>query len=123
VLLYNYVEREDRASQTLYAGGLYESETVSTTAGLVVTKTYYYAFGSQQTAMRQNGVVYWLHGDHLGSASLTTDGAGHKVAELRYYPFGETRYMWGSTLTDHRFTGQIELPDIGLYDCWDRQIP
>ncbi len=38
------------------------------------------------------------------------------VAELRYLPFGETRWAWGVTPTDRRYTGQRELPAIGLYD-------
>ena len=74
--------------------------------------------------MRTGGTVYWLHGDHpstssgyhLGSASLTTNVSGQKVAELRYLPFGETGWMSGTTPTDRRFTGQREVPAIGLYD-------
>jgi RHS repeat-associated protein len=38
------------------------------------------------------------------------------VAELRYLPFGQTRWMSGTTPTDRRFTGQREVPAIGLYD-------
>jgi RHS repeat-associated protein len=53
---------------------------------------------------------------HPGSASLTTDVSGQKVAELRYLPFGETRWMSGTTPTDRRYTGQREVPAIGLYD-------
>ena len=33
--------------------------------------------------MRQNDVVYYLHGDHLGSTSLTTDIDGNLVYEAR----------------------------------------
>ena len=38
------------------------------------------------------------------------------MSELRYLPFGETRWMSGTTPTDRRFTGQREVPAIGLYD-------
>ena len=43
------------------------------------------------------------------------------MAELRYLPFGETRWAWGRTVsattpTDRRYTGQREVPAIGLYD-------
>jgi len=63
-------------------------------------------------------VVYYLHADHLGSASLTTDAGGSRVSELRYKPYGETRYTWGTTPTDLRFTGQrSEEASLGsLYD-------
>ncbi len=83
-------------------------------------------------AIRVVGAVYWLRGDHpstssgyhLGSASMTTNAGGQKlalseaegVAELRYLPFGETRWAWGVTPTDRRYTGQREVPAIGLYD-------
>ena len=74
--------------------------------------------------------VYYLHADHpstslrasLGSASLTTDAGGNRVGELRYTPYGETRYTWGSTPTDRRFTGQLEESGLGsLYDYGARR--
>jgi RHS repeat-associated protein len=70
----------------------------------------YYYLGTQRVGMRvysgMPGTVYWLHGDHLGSASLTTSITGTRVSELRYYPFGEVRWQWGNTPTDRTFTGQ-----------------
>jgi len=57
-----------------------------------------------------------LHTDHLGSASLTTDASGKRVGELRYKPYGETRYIWGVTRTDRRYTGQRWEAGLGLYD-------
>jgi len=88
----------------------------------------YYPAGADSTriAMRvetstQND-VYYLHADHLGSASLTTDAGGNRVGELRYKPYGETRYTWGSTPTDRRFTGQLEESGLGsLYDYGARR--
>ena len=43
------------------------------------------------------------------------DSVGNKVGELRYHPYGVTRYSWGSTPTGYRFTGQREDATIGLY--------
>ncbi len=62
--------------------------------------------------------VYYLHGDHLGSASLATDSHGAVVpnSPTRYYPSGETRYGGGGLPTDWRFTGQIQEESLGLYD-------
>ncbi len=58
----------------------------------------------------------WLLGDHLGSTSLTADGAaGTKLTELKYRPWGELRYAWGTTPTERRYTGQ-RAEGIGLYD-------
>jgi RHS repeat-associated protein len=84
-------------------------------------KVYYYA-GTQRIAMRVvtstgGNTLYYLHGDHLGSTSLTTDSNGNRVGELKYYPFGATRYTWDSTPTDRRFTGQRHDSSLGsLYD-------
>jgi hypothetical protein len=37
------------------------------------------------------GTPVYLHGDHLGSASLTTDATGGVANEMRYYAYGGTR--------------------------------
>jgi RHS repeat-associated protein len=81
--------------------------------------TTYYHFGSQRVAMREQtdgnptGAVYWLHSDHLGSASLTTDAGGGKFAELRYKPWGEVRWSSGAMPTDRRFTGMTTHAGLG----------
>ena len=72
--------------------------------------------------MRRDGVRTYLHGDHLGSASLATDANGAKLNAMRYYPlrqgsgqaYGETRS--GDLPTDRRFTGQRWEDGLGLYD-------
>ena len=52
------------------------------------------------------GVCYLL-GDHQGSTTLTTNSSGGRQAELRYYPYGKTRYTSpANTPTTFRFTGQ-----------------
>ena len=57
----------------------------------------------------------FLFTDHQGSTSLTTDGNGSKISELRYKPWGEVRYSWGVTPTDYTYTGQYSnMDDIGL---------
>ena len=49
----------------------------------------------------------YVHGDHLGSTSLTTNAAGQKVSEQRYKPYGEVRWASGAGLpTDFTFTSQ-----------------
>ena len=92
---------------TVYIGDYYEKR------GSVVTK--YYDAGGQRMAVRVGGALYFLHGDHLGSATLTTDISGNRVGELRYTPYGVTRYEWGNIPTDRRYTGQ-RWEAFGLYD-------
>ena len=82
-------------------------------------KRYYYS-GSVRIAVRVgNGSgttgLSWLLGDHLGSTSLTVSMTAVKTGELRYKPYGETRYSYGSTPTTYKFTGQREQVEIGLY--------
>jgi RHS repeat-associated protein len=44
-----------------------------------------------------------------------TDSGGNKVGEMRYTPWGETRYQGGTTPIDYHYTGQREESGIGLY--------
>ena len=105
------VLREDGSGVTVYLGAV----EVHVTGTQRVTKTYYFA-GSQRIAMSVSGSgggeLTYLHGDHLGSASLATDASGTLLNEMRYRPFGETRY--GDVPTDRRFTGQREESSLGL---------
>jgi RHS repeat-associated protein len=93
---------------TYFVGAHYE------VSGSTVTK-YYYA-GSQRIAMRSNGTLNYLLGDHLGSTSLTTDAAGNKGSEVRYKAWGEVRYAWGNVSTKYQYTGQFSYEqEFGLY--------
>jgi RHS repeat-associated protein len=85
------------------------------TAVTIDAITKYYHHGSSRVAMRQGGEVYYLHGDHLGSTSLTTDDQGGVVYEARYLPFGEERWVDGEGVTDFTFTGQRQ-DGFGLMD-------
>ncbi len=62
----------------------------------------------------------YLHGAHLGSASLATNANGAKItgSDARYFPYGAMRPgLEGATLpTDRRYTGQRWEDGIGLYD-------
>jgi RHS repeat-associated protein len=68
--------------------------------------TKYYHHGGKRVAMRSGGQVYYLHGDHLDSTSLTTDAEGEIVARQLYHPYGSVRYSEGTLPTDFGFTGQ-----------------
>jgi RHS repeat-associated protein len=62
--------------------------------------------------------LYYLHSDHLGSTSLTTDSGGNVTARQNYYPFGQIRPGGSGTMpTDIGFTGQRAEVSLGsLYD-------
>jgi RHS repeat-associated protein len=66
--------------------------------------------------MRDNTGLYYLHGDHLGSASVTTLASGGKASEMRYTPFGSPRVQAGEMQSSRRFTSQNWDAGVGLYD-------
>jgi RHS repeat-associated protein len=67
--------------------------------------TKYYRFNGDRIAMRRNGVLTYLHSDHLGSVMLATDASGNAIGDHGYAGYG--KYRLGSELsTEHRFTGQ-----------------
>ena len=82
----------------------------------------YYLFGAQRVAMRvvagTESAVYYLHRDHLGSTSLTTDATGAIMSQARYTPFGEVSWEGGTepSPTDFGFTGQRRDSYINLLD-------
>jgi RHS repeat-associated protein len=61
-------------------------------------------------------VLYFLHSDHLGSTSLTTDASGNAVARQLYDAWGSIRTSAssGTMPTDIGYTGQRGNLDIGL---------
>ena len=67
-------------------------------------------------AVKPGSDLFHLHGDHLGSAALTTDGAGAATASRTYYAYGAERSTTGDLQTDHTFTGQKRAASRLLYD-------
>jgi len=59
-------------------------------------------------------VVYYLHGDHLGSVSLTTNADGGFHSRQLFLPYGDTRWQEGTLPTDFGFTGQRRDGSTGL---------
>ena len=104
-----------------YTFRLSASDNVSNAASTEVealvpyVKKYYYANG-QRVAMRQEGVVYYVHSDHLGSTSILSDGGGQRAGDrVAYLPYGGVRLGEASTLpTDYGFTGQRLEVGLGL---------
>lgn len=106
--IYDYAGQRIKKNNTVYIGKLYEC-----TAG---TCTKYIFAGSQRIASKKiTGTdTFYYHTDHLGSSSVITDSAGNKVQETYYYPFGGTRLNTGNVVK-HKYTGQEEDPETGLY--------
>ncbi len=77
----------------------------------------FYDYGARpyNPALRQGGVLTYLHGNHLGSASLATNAGGANItdSDTRYYPYGATRPGLAGTGLP---TAQREEAALGLYD-------
>lgn len=102
VMLTNIAE-----TTTYFVGNYYEL-----TDGVAIK--YYYA-GGQRIAMRKNGTLNYVIGDHLGSTSIVTDAAGVIVSQQEYKAWGETRSASGSEATKYQYTGQYSYAsDFGL---------
>jgi RHS repeat-associated protein len=96
-----------------YIGNYYEYQT----AGATTTVRQYYYADATRVAMRVDGDLYWLLGDHLGSTSRVANENGTPLAngEQRYKPWGEKRYPTGASglPTTFRYTGQRQETGLG----------
>jgi RHS repeat-associated protein len=115
--------RFDNFSITTLGGGMYRKvkvlamtdarrrAVVSAPPANTTYRVYYYA-GGKPIAMRvmppndATGTLYYLHSDHLGSTSVTTNASGGVVARQWYYPYGSVRGSVGTLPTQRTFTGQ-----------------
>ena len=70
----------------------------------VTTAISHYSFGGLRVAVKRGSTLYHLHGDHLGSTSLTTRGSA-ETASRADYAYGAERSASGDLKTDHTFTG------------------
>jgi RHS repeat-associated protein len=97
-------------------------QSAPTPAPNQVYRLYYYASARRVAVRVWTGAtgtndLYFLHSDHLGSTTVTTDLSQNIVGQQRYYAYGEPRNTSGALHTDRRFTGQREETGLGsLYD-------
>ncbi len=82
-------------------------------SGSTITK--YYFFAGQRVAMKVNGTLYYLHGDHLSSTAYASTSSGSQQSGQAYYAYGRTRFVTGAPPSDHKFTGQKLDASTGLY--------
>ena len=55
---------------------------------------------------------YWLHADSRGSIVAVSDSSGNAVSTITYDPYGAPS---STTASRFAYTGQIIIPEIGLY--------
>lgn len=83
-----------------------------------MTVKKFYTLGSSTVAVRtvqgSNDTLNWILGDHLGSTTVTANADGTWNSEIKYTAFGEVRASYGLTPTDYRYTGQLDVAELGL---------
>ena len=95
------VKKTSGTTTTYTFFGHYEEEVVDGTT----TAISYYSFSGLRIAVKRGNTLYHLHGDHLGSTSLTTAGSTVEASRA-YYAYGAERSASGDLKTDRTFTGQ-----------------
>ncbi|MCP4401300.1 MAG: hypothetical protein GY801_28880, partial [bacterium] len=72
----------------------------------LVASKYYYLNGLRVAKFR-NGVLNWIHSDHLHSATILTAAAGAELRRLAYRAFGEEAENIGSgSAPKYSYTGK-----------------
>ena len=71
----------------------------------VTTVVSYYSFGGLRIAVKRGNTLFHLHGDPLGSTSLTTRGSS-ETSSRPHYAYGAERRATGDPKTVRTFTGQ-----------------
>jgi len=100
------VKRTRAGVTTYYVGGTWEEDSSG-------ARKQYYLFGTQVIAQRDSSnTLTYIHGDHLGSTSLTTSSSGASVSQQEFDPWGKVR-SGGVSQTSMNYTGQ-KLDGTGL---------
>jgi len=100
----NRVSRTRAGVTTTYGFGRWEQDGATTRK--------YYSFQGQVVAIRDGTTVSYLHGDHPGSVSATTNAAGQLSSMQHFDPWGKV-LAGNVTQTKRNFTGQY-LDQTGL---------
>ncbi|MEL6853179.1 MAG: RHS repeat-associated core domain-containing protein, partial [Bacteroidota bacterium] len=81
-------------------------------------------FNYQPDSVSLESDLYFLHGDHLGSASFITDASGLVTQHIGYLPFGETFYEEHNARLAHSylFNGKELDRETGLYYSGARYV-
>jgi len=76
---------------------------------------YIMAHGQKIVSIDSNGVVNYIHQNHLNSTSVMTDSSGASIKSLVYYPYGATLSSTGSANPRYEYTGKEKDNSTGLY--------
>jgi RHS repeat-associated protein len=109
----DYDSTQKRAKKTSAAGTTYYINKLFEITPHGVVK-YIFAGNNRVAAIKPQGTFY-IHADHLNSATIITDKDGQVVDQADYLPFGGRREN-SIALIDYRFTDQEWDKSTGLYN-------
>ena len=109
----SYRDDGDGARVTTTSGGVTTVDLGEVLEQAGGVQTRYYRFNGQVIAQRSGSTgTRSLHGDHLGSVSLTTTSSGALLSQQEFDPWGKVR-AGGVSTTSLNYTGQ-RLDGTGL---------
>ncbi|PTQ98228.1 RHS repeat-associated protein [Mucilaginibacter yixingensis] len=113
-----YRERQGNNAPDLERYTLHISDNTGNIAQ-VDTKTIDVNHKDTVNQLNQNSIRYQLS-NHMGSATLETDDAGHIISYEEYHPFGTSAYRVSKPGTDfslkrYRFSGKERDDETGFY--------
>jgi len=112
------VKKETGDNWKIYVGGIYEKDQTG-------AQTCYIDAAGVSVKKKADGSLFFILKDHLGGTAVITDAQGNVVTQQYYEPFGEDDSIGSveNEADDHKFTGQEEDTETGLYyynaRCYD----
>ena len=103
------VTKTEGGETTHYVNRYYEKNVTTD------EETFSYYHGGRLVAVKKGGTLEYVHQDHLGSTSVTTNGSGASTSARTYLPFGSERSSSGSDPTNRLYTGQRFDDPVDLY--------
>src|SRR3989338_5951637 len=110
---YLYDDTGERGIKKIYANGqltktIYSRnqffDTEIDAQGNKKNTSYYYIDDRLVAKKNPDGSINYIHRDHLGSSTITTDNQGTLIEETEYYPYGQIQS--GGQQVKYGYTGQ-----------------
>jgi RHS repeat-associated protein len=107
----NRVKKATDENWKIYVDGIFETDQAG-------NRICYINVEGVSIKKKTDGSLFFILKDHLGGTSTITDGTGNVVTQQFYQPYGldDPTGSFENELDDHKFTGQEEDTETGLYN-------
>ncbi len=104
------VKKTSGSNWSIYVGSIFEEDQSG-------SRTCYIDAAGVSVKKKVDGSLYFILKDHLGGAGIITDGSGNVVTRQYYQPYGldDPTGSIENEVDNHKFTGQEEDTETGLY--------